>query len=168
MATVIFGDFEWDAEKASTNRRKHSVSFEEAAEAMRDPHSVDFDDIAHPENTVTLAMSPVIASCMLSPPSEESACASSALARQRAMSDTSTKMSPEPIEPSTESLEEMPAIDPSTHRRRPGRGHHAHLRGGELVAVDPDLWPYFKSSEAVNAALRGLVEAAKHIRRTGS
>ncbi|NUQ78395.1 MAG: BrnT family toxin [Polyangiaceae bacterium] len=58
MATVIFGDFEWDAEKASANRRKHGVSFEEAAEAMRDPHSVDFDDIAHPENIVTLAMSP--------------------------------------------------------------------------------------------------------------
>jgi uncharacterized DUF497 family protein len=58
MATVVFGDFEWDAEKASANRRKHAVSFEEAAEAMRDPHSVDFEDIAHPENTVTLAMSP--------------------------------------------------------------------------------------------------------------
>lgn len=25
---------------------------------MRDPLSVDFEDIAHPENTVTLAMSP--------------------------------------------------------------------------------------------------------------
>lgn len=105
-------------------RRKPTLHFEEAAEAMRDP--------------------------------------------QRAMSDTSTKMSPEHIEPSAESLEEMPPIDPSTHRRRPGRGHHAHLRGGELVAVDPDLWPYFRSSEAVNAALRSLVEAAKHIHRTGS
>jgi hypothetical protein len=84
------------------------------------------------------------------------------------MSDASTKKTPEPIEPSAESLEEMPEIDPSKFRRRPGRGHHAHLRGGELVAVDPDLWPYFGSSEAVNAALRGLVEAAKHIQRTGS
>lgn len=84
------------------------------------------------------------------------------------MSDASTKTSPEPREPSAESLEEMPAIDPSKHRRRPGRGHHAHLRGGELVAVDPDLWPYFGSLEAVNAALRGLIEAAKHIHRTGS
>ena len=55
---MIFGDFDWDAEKASAKRRKHSVSFEEAAEAMRDPLSVVFEDIAHPENTVTLAMSP--------------------------------------------------------------------------------------------------------------
>jgi uncharacterized protein len=58
VATVIFGDFEWDSGKASSNRAKHAVSFEEAAEAMRDPRSVDFEDIAHPENTVTLAMSP--------------------------------------------------------------------------------------------------------------
>jgi len=84
------------------------------------------------------------------------------------MSDASTKKTPEPVEPSAEALEEMPEIDPSKLRRRPGRGHYAHLRGGELFAVDPDLWPYFGSSEAVNAALRGLVEAAKHIQRTGS
>jgi hypothetical protein len=58
VATVVFGDFEWDADKASSNRRKHQVSFEEAAEAMRDPLSVDFEDLEHPENTVTLAMSP--------------------------------------------------------------------------------------------------------------
>jgi len=58
VAMVIFGDFEWDSEKASTNRKKHQVSFEEAAEAMCDPLSVDFEDIEHPENTLTLAMSP--------------------------------------------------------------------------------------------------------------
>ncbi len=84
------------------------------------------------------------------------------------MSDASTKQTPEPVEPSAESLEEMPEIDLQKLRRRPGRGHHAHLRGGELVAVDADLWPYFGSSEAVNAALRGLVEAARHMQKTGS
>src|SRR5262245_44101233 len=105
MATVTFGDFEWEAEKASSNRRKHGVSFEEAAEAMRDPFSVDFEDILHPENTVTWQCRPAIASCMSSPPSEETACASSAPAWQRTMSDASTKKSPEPVEPSVESLE---------------------------------------------------------------
>lgn len=58
VATVVFGDFEWDDAKASSNRRKHKVSFEEAAEAMRDPLSVDFEDLEHLENTVTLAISP--------------------------------------------------------------------------------------------------------------
>jgi hypothetical protein len=81
------------------------------------------------------------------------------------MSDASTKKTPEP---SAEALTEMPEIDPSRFRRLPGRGHHTHLQTGELVAVDPDLWPHFGSSEAINAALRGLVEAAKHMKRTGS
>ena len=84
------------------------------------------------------------------------------------MSDASTNKTPDPTEPSAESLEEMPEIDLSKLRRRPGRGHHAHLRTGELVAVDADLWPYFGSTEAINAALRGLVEAARHMRKTGS
>jgi hypothetical protein len=30
-ATVVFGDFEWDEEKAVANLRKHGVSFEEAS-----------------------------------------------------------------------------------------------------------------------------------------
>lgn len=58
MAVVVFGDFEWDDQKAASNRRKHQVSFEEAAEAMRDPLAVDFEDVAHPDNLLTLAMSP--------------------------------------------------------------------------------------------------------------
>ncbi len=33
MATVVFGDFEWDDRKAASNLKKHGVSFEEA------PHS---------------------------------------------------------------------------------------------------------------------------------
>ena len=37
---------------------KHEVSFEEAALALGDPQSIDFDDGAQPENLVTLAWSP--------------------------------------------------------------------------------------------------------------
>jgi uncharacterized DUF497 family protein len=58
VPTVVHGDFEWDAEKADLNSAKHGVSFEEAALAMRDPLAIDFDDLAEPENVVTLAASP--------------------------------------------------------------------------------------------------------------
>jgi uncharacterized DUF497 family protein len=58
VPTVIHGDFEWDADKAELNLESHGVSFEEAALAMRDPLSVDFDDLVQPENIVTLATSP--------------------------------------------------------------------------------------------------------------
>ncbi|MGA7121229.1 MAG: BrnT family toxin [Polyangiaceae bacterium] len=34
MATVVYGDFEWDDAKAEANMRKHGVSFDEAATAF--------------------------------------------------------------------------------------------------------------------------------------
>jgi uncharacterized DUF497 family protein len=36
MATIVFGDFEWDHRKAVSNARKHGVSFEEASTVFID------------------------------------------------------------------------------------------------------------------------------------
>jgi uncharacterized protein len=36
---VVFGDYEWDADKAATNLEKHGVSFFEAATALQDPNA---------------------------------------------------------------------------------------------------------------------------------
>jgi uncharacterized DUF497 family protein len=58
VPTVVHGDFEWDNEKADTNLAKHGVSFEEAALALTDSLSLDFDDLVEPANLVTLATSP--------------------------------------------------------------------------------------------------------------
>ena len=58
MPTVVHGDFEWDADKAAQNLVNHGVTFEEAALAMVDPLSIDFDDLAQPQNIVTLATAP--------------------------------------------------------------------------------------------------------------
>jgi uncharacterized DUF497 family protein len=58
VPTVIHGDFEWDADKADQNVGNHGVAFEEAVLAMTDPLSIDFDDLAQPENIVTLATAP--------------------------------------------------------------------------------------------------------------
>jgi hypothetical protein len=75
------------------------------------------------------------------------------------MNDESTKT---PAEPSAESLDEMPEVtDERRFRRVPGRGHHARLRAGDLVRIEPDLWTYFGSAEAVNNALRDLVAARR-------
>jgi uncharacterized DUF497 family protein len=40
-------DFEWDPNKARLNRRKHGVTFEEAATVFRDPRAVSVFDAAH-------------------------------------------------------------------------------------------------------------------------
>jgi uncharacterized protein len=42
--------FEWDAEKAASNLRKHRVSFDEAVTVFGDPHAVTFSDTDHSEN----------------------------------------------------------------------------------------------------------------------
>ena len=40
-------EFEWDEKKADGNRRKHGVSFEEAATVFGDPLAAIFDDQEH-------------------------------------------------------------------------------------------------------------------------
>jgi uncharacterized DUF497 family protein len=39
--------FEWDPDKAATNKRKHGVSFDEAASAFFDPLSLTIPDPTH-------------------------------------------------------------------------------------------------------------------------
>jgi uncharacterized DUF497 family protein len=42
-------NFEWDQEKAKLNKKKHNVSFEEAATIFHDPHSITIFDDDHTE-----------------------------------------------------------------------------------------------------------------------
>ncbi len=42
--------FEWDEKKATVNRRKHRVSFEEASTAFGDPLSITIEDPHHSKN----------------------------------------------------------------------------------------------------------------------
>lgn len=73
------------------------------------------------------------------------------------------------LEPTAASLREMPEIDFSRVKVR-GRGRYAHLLSGRtkhMILVDDDLWPYFQSAEAVNAALRSIVEVSRHLKKAG-
>jgi uncharacterized DUF497 family protein len=46
MATVLYGDFEWDDRKAWSNLAKHGVSFEEASTVFADPcYILRMDDV---------------------------------------------------------------------------------------------------------------------------
>jgi len=40
-------EFEWDLEKASSNERKHGVTFQEAATVFGDPLAITFTDPDH-------------------------------------------------------------------------------------------------------------------------
>ena len=49
--------FEWDPAKAAINRRKHGVSFEEAAECFYDPMAMLLDEPRYPERLILIGVS---------------------------------------------------------------------------------------------------------------
>jgi uncharacterized protein len=60
VATVVFGDFEWDDQKAATNLRKHGVTFEEAISALADPRALEAPEHGHPGRFVTIGRSALL------------------------------------------------------------------------------------------------------------
>jgi hypothetical protein len=81
------------------------------------------------------------------------------------MSDESTQTEVE--EPSAESLAEMPEIEASRQRVL-GRGRHAHRKTGKrAVYVDEAIASRFESDDELEQALRALLAAADHVRKTG-
>jgi uncharacterized DUF497 family protein len=57
VATVVFGDFEWDSEKAASNFRRRGITFEEAITALADPRAIEAPDLIHPKRHITIGMS---------------------------------------------------------------------------------------------------------------
>lgn len=57
MATVTYGDFEWDVDKAAENVSKHGVAFEEAVTVFLDLDYLLIRDAAVAERFVAIGMS---------------------------------------------------------------------------------------------------------------
>ena len=57
VATVTFGDFEWDADKATVNAAKHGVAFEEAVTVFLDLDYLLIRDAVVPERFVAIGVS---------------------------------------------------------------------------------------------------------------
>jgi uncharacterized DUF497 family protein len=58
MATVVFGDFEWDDQKELANIAKHGVSFKEASTAFADKSYLLLEDPqGHVDRFVVLGVS---------------------------------------------------------------------------------------------------------------
>lgn len=57
VATVTFGDFEWDDDKAAANAAKHGVTFEEAVTVFLDLDYLLIRDQLEPERFVAVGMS---------------------------------------------------------------------------------------------------------------
>jgi hypothetical protein len=57
VATFIFGDFEWDDQKAELNRQRHGVTFEEAASVFLDLDYLLEADATRPDRFLALGYS---------------------------------------------------------------------------------------------------------------
>jgi hypothetical protein len=58
VATLVFGSYEWDEDKAAANLEKHGISFVEAASALQDPHAAYVDaSTAREERTAAIGLS---------------------------------------------------------------------------------------------------------------
>ena len=57
VETVVFGDFEWDQEKAHANLAKHGVSFAEAASVFLDLDFILTDDPTETGRFIALGFS---------------------------------------------------------------------------------------------------------------
>jgi hypothetical protein len=68
-------------------------------------------------------------------------------------------------EPTKRSLREIPEVDFTKAKRLPRGKYAAKARRSFAVAlVEPEVFARFGSSEAVNAALRAVVEAADAVK----
>jgi hypothetical protein len=72
---------------------------------------------------------------------------------------------PREIEPTKRSLREIPEVDFSKAKRL-ARGKYAQKarRSFAVALVEPELFARFGSSDAVNTALRAVVEAADAVK----
>ena len=111
MATVGFGDFEWDEDKARSNLERHGVSFEEASSVFLDPDFLAIDDPTAPDRFIALGFSrPAFSPSFTSSAerrSESSAHDEPVAPKEEPMSNDETTQA----EPSGDSPAEMPEVD---------------------------------------------------------
>jgi uncharacterized DUF497 family protein len=149
--------FEWDPDKCAINERKHRVSFEEASTVFADPLATTIYDPDHSDEEdryLTLGLS------------GENRClwyplrigmrrfASSAPAWQVGANESNMK---KPTKRST-SKGMRPEYDFSKGVR--GKYAQRYAEGTNIVVLAPDVAKAFPNADAVNAALRGLIEVA--------
>ena len=156
-------NFEWDPVKARQNRRKHRVSFQEAATVFGDPLAITYPDPDHSiaeQRFITVGMSSTGRVLMVAhaDPSESIRIISARKRRRRANESTMKKK--------TEKRARRDELRREYHLSKLKGGvrgkYLARYRAGtNLVLLSPDVAEYFPDEQSVNAALRTLIHVAK-------
>jgi hypothetical protein len=161
--------FQWDPAKAEANRRKHGVTFEEAASAFADLLSVTIPDPKHSAEEPRFLLVGltdqhrlvVVAHTERGDNIRLISVASRSSASARPMKKSSRKGSSRARSKNARrsALDEMlPEYNFSGGVR--GKYARRFRDGTNLILLEPDLAERFPDSVAVNRALRALVEIA--------
>jgi ribonuclease toxin BrnT of type II toxin-antitoxin system len=159
-------EFEWDPDKATANLKRHRVDFNEAAGVLEDPLSTTFPDETHSEQEMrflTIGASHRGASSSWPTRSETTPSGSSAPDQQRGASGNFMRKANRP-----EDDDLRPEYDFASMKGGVRGKYVARLRkGSNLVLLDPEVATAFPSAEAVNEALRGILNTTRAVRDKG-
>jgi len=148
-------DFEWDADKAKRNIKKHAVSFEEASTVFRDPLAPTIHDPQHSQDEDRYVILGESARSRLLVVSRTVTIefASSALVSQRARSGETMKKG------TSKKKDMLEEYDFSQGER--GKYAERYAAGTNVVVLAPDVAAAFPTTESVNEALRALIKIAQ-------
>ena len=154
--------FEWDPGKAARNRRKHGVSFHEAATVFGDPLALTYQDPDHSideQRFITIGMSSVRRHLMVAHADSGSELESSAPARRQGASDHTMNKKTDKRKRQQDDLRRE--YDLSKLKRGIRGKYTARYRAGtNLVLLSPDVAEHFPDDQAVNTALRRLIRGS--------
>ena len=160
--------FEWDPAKAAANLKSHRVSFHEAAAVLDDPLSTTFPDEAHSEGearfvTIGVSRRGTVLVVVRHTRNETMPSASSAPVEQRGASESSMSKASR-----LENDDLRPEYDFASMKGGVRGKYVARLRkGSNLVLLEPEVAAAFPSDDAVNEALRGVLNTTRAVRGKG-
>jgi uncharacterized DUF497 family protein len=156
-------EIRYDPRKAEENLRKHGLSFDEAAEAMRDFFAaVCRDRKSHSEDRYLLVGQSKARHTLLVCYAIEDDIARLINARNATPAEKRRYMNERdmirdtPMEPEDEMLPEYGHLE--GWRRNPLK----FVRLAASVTIEPDVYNVFRTSEQVNAALRDLIAEGRY------
>jgi len=158
-------DFEirYDPRKAAENLRKHGVSFEEAAEAMRDVFAaVCGDRKSHDEDRYLLIGQSKARHTLLVCYAIEDDIARLISARNATPAEKRRYMNEKEMIHDTPMESEDEMLPEYGHLKGWQRNRFKFVRLCATVTLEPDVYNVFRNSEQVNAALRELIAEGRY------
>lgn len=153
-------EFVWDEDKATANKKKHRVTFDEAATVFEDPLAAIFDDEVHSEEEqreIIVGHSAKNRLLLVCFTERAGAIRISVLAVLLNRSVKTMKKTPSTKQRRSSKEEMLPEYRFDYSKAKPNRFVARAKSDSRQVLLDPDVAEVFTTSESVNEILRALI-----------